>query len=403
MRSGVESGPRALAGSGQFSKEAIQAADRVRLAACQTRRSWDKVPFVITGLSRFVPAATLALVAGLSAAPPAQTPSPAAPAGGPSKPEPRLANIRQLTFGGENAEAYFSPDGKRLIFQSTRDGVACDQIFVMNVDGSGQTRISSGEGRTTCGFFFPDGRSVLYASTHGGGAACPPRPSFSRGYVWPVYDTYDIYRADAGGANRVPLTRTPGYDAEATIAPDGRIVFTSVRDGDMEIYSMHGDGSDVTRLTNRPGPDGGPFWSADGSRIVFRGRAIPPGPELDEYRTLLGQGLWRPTSLELFVMDRDGGNLRQVTKNGAANFAPYFTPDGRRIIFSSNLHNPGGRDFDLFLIGVDGTGLERVTFNDTFDGFPMFSPDGTRLVFASNRFARAAGETNVFIADWQDR
>ena len=324
----------------------------------------------------------------------------AGPIPGPSGPEPRLKNIKQLTFGGENAEAYFSPDGKQLIFQSTRDGAACDQQFVMNVDGSGTRRVSSGAGRTTCGYFTPDGRSVVYASTHGGGAACPPRPDYSRGYVWPIYDSYDIYRSAPDGSGLKALTTTPGYDAEATIAPDGRIVFTSVRDGDMEIYSMNGDGGDVRRLTSRPGPDGGPFWSRDGQRIVFRGRPIAPGPELDDYLGLLKQGLWRPTALELYVMNRDGSDLRQVTKNGAANFAPFFTPDGKQIVFASNLKDPKGRNFDVFLVNVDGSGLEQVTFNETFDGFPMFSPDGTKIVFASNRYAAKEGDTNVFIADW---
>jgi TolB protein len=317
--------------------------------------------------------------------------------------EPRLSNIRQLTFGGENAEAYFSPDGQHLIFQSTREGAGCDQMYVMRTDGSDLRRVSSGAGRTTCGYFFPDGQSILFASTHLAGPACPPKPSYERGYVWPIYDTYDIFRASRDGSTVTRLTTTPGYDAEATIGPHGRVVFTSVRDGDMEIYSMNGDGSDVRRLTSRPGPDGGAFFSHDGSLIVFRGRSYTPGPELDDYRVLLKQRLWRPTSLEIFVMRHDGTDLRQVTRNGAANFAPYFHPDGRRIIFSSNLHNPKGRDFDLFLIDVDGSGLERVTFNDTFDGFPMFSPDGKRLVFASNRDAKGPGETNVFVGDWVER
>jgi len=316
--------------------------------------------------------------------------------------ERHLRNVRQLTFGGENAEAYFSFDGRQLVFQATRDGAACDQIYVMNVDGSGLRRISSGEGRTTCGFFTPDGSHIVYASTHEARPACPPRPDYSRGYGWPIYHSSDIYQVRVAGTGLTKLTSTPGYDAEATISRDGRIVFTSVRDGDMEIYSMDLDGGDVRRLTNRPGPDGGPFFSPDGTKIVFRGRALKPGPELDDYRALLRDGLWRPTSLELFVMNADGSDLRQVTSLGAASFAPYFTPDGRRIIFSSNYHDPRGRDFELFLVNLDGTGLEQVTFNPTFDGFPMFSPDGRQLVFASNRFQKTEGETNVFIADWVD-
>lgn len=329
----------------------------------------------------------------------------AGPASGPGVPrqktaERHLANIRQLTFGGENAEAYFSSDGTRLIFQSTREGVPCDQIFSMKTDGSDLRRVSTGKGRTTCAYFYAGDKHILFASTHETSPECPPRPSYSRGYVWPIYASYDIYRANPDGSGLTPLTRTPGYDAEATIAPDGLITFTSVRDGDMEIYTMKADGSDVKRLTNRPGPDGGPFFSFDGTRIAFRGRALPPGREFDDYMSLLKESLWRPTQLELFVMDRDGGNLRQVTKHGGANFAPSWTPDGKRLIFASNIADPKGRNFDLYLIDVDGTGLERVTYNDTFDGFPMFSPDGKRLVFASNRNAKAEGETNVFIADW---
>ena len=314
--------------------------------------------------------------------------------------ERHLTNIRQLTSGGENAEAYFSADGSRLIYQATRADYPCDQIFSMKIDGSDVRRVSTGMGRTTCGYYYPGGKDVLFASTHEASKVCPPKPDFSRGYVWPIYPGYEIYRADAEGKNVRPLTSSPGYDAEATIAPDGLIVFTSVRDGDMEIYSMKGDGSDVRRLTNRVGPDGGPFFSFDGQRIAFRGRTLAPGTELDDYRALLKEGLWRPTQLELFVMDRDGGNLRQVTRLGGANFAPSWHPDGKRLIFASNIHDPKGRNFDIYLVNVDGTGLERVTFNGTFDGFPMFSPDGKRLVFASNRNAKAEGETNVFIADW---
>ena len=353
----------------------------------------------MTAMSKHVRASLVLAAAGAAlslAFPGAQAPISSKPAGV----EKHLANIKQLTFGGENAEAYFSEDGSRVIFQSTRAGYPCDQIYSMKIDGSDERRVSNGTGRTTCGYFYPGGKQVLYASTHEASKECPPRPNYSRGYVWPIYDGYDIYRANADGSGITPLTRTPGYDAEATIAPDGLIVFTSVRDGDMEIYSMQADGSNVRRLTNRLGPDGGPFFSWDGKRVAFRGRELQAGPELDEYRSLLKEDLWRPTSLEIFVMDRDGANLRQVTKLGGANFAPSWHPDGKRLIFASNIHDPKQRNFDLYLVSLDGTGLERVTFNETFDGFPMFSPDGKRIVFASNRNAKAEGETNVFIADW---
>jgi Tol biopolymer transport system component len=318
--------------------------------------------------------------------------------------ETRLANIRQLTFGGENAEAYFSRDGKRLIFQSTRDGRACDQQYTMNVDGSNLRRVSTGEGRTTCGYFTPDGAHIVYASTHRGGKECPPKPDFSRGYVWPIYPSYDIYRAAADGSGLTPLTDSPGYDAEPTIAPDGTVVFTSVRDGDMEIYTMKPDGSGVKRLTNSPGPDGGPFFSYDGSLIVWRGTHITDPKELSEYHALLKEGLWRPADLEIFVMNRDGTNVRQVTDSGGSNFAPFIHPDGERVIFASNRHDPKGRDFDLYMTEIGSTAApERVTFNGTFDGFPMFSPDGKQLVFASNRNNVTPTDTNIFVAEWVEK
>ncbi|HTM26576.1 MAG TPA: hypothetical protein VL225_15370 [Vicinamibacterales bacterium] len=323
----------------------------------------------------------------------------AAPAKAP-QPERHLRNIRQLTFGGENAEAYFSPDGTHLIFQSTRAGYPCDQIYTMKIDGTDVKRVSTGEGRTTCGYYYPGGKEILFASTHRAGAACPPKPSYERGYVWPVYEAYDIYRANADGSNLRPLTTTPGYDAEATIAPDGVIAFTSVRDGDMEIYTMQADGTNVRRLTHSPGPDGGPFFSWDGKRIAYRARPLQPGPELADYLALLKDHIWRPTKLEIYVMDRDGRNARKLTSLDAASFAPSWHPDGRRLVFASNYKDPTQRNFDIYLINLDGSGLEQVTFNDTFDGFPMFSPDGRRLVFASNRNGKIEGETNVFIADW---
>jgi Tol biopolymer transport system component len=312
-----------------------------------------------------------------------------------------LANVRQLTFGGENAEAYFSFDGSRLVFQSTRPPHRCDQIYTMSLDGSATRLVSTGTGRTTCSFFFPDGKTILYSSTHATADTCPPRPSYSKGYVWAVYSGYDIFQADLEGRILKRLTETQGYDAEATIAPDGsRIVFTSDRDGDLEIYSMALDGSDVKRLTHSPGYDGGAFFSADSRQICYRAHCPKDSAQLEDDRRLLKEHLVRPTVLDLMVMDADGGNPRVVLSNGAANFGPYFHPSGEKIIFASNMNDPKGRNFDLFLVGVDGSGPEQVTFDETFDGFPMFSPDGRRLVFASNRNSREQGETNIFLADW---
>jgi len=317
--------------------------------------------------------------------------------------EKHLRNIKQLTFGGENAEAYFSSDGKQLIFQSTRDGHGCDQIYMMNIDGSNVKLISNGDGRTTCSYFFPGQKRVLYSSTYLGDKQCPPRPDFSKGYVWAVYPTFDIFTAKPDGSDLKQLTNTPGYDAETTITLDGKkLVFTSMRDGDLDIYTMDADGKNARRLTNELGYDGGPFWSYDGKQIVYRAYHPKTDKEKADYTDLLKQNLIRPTTLEIWIMNADGSNKRQVTSNGKANFGPYFFPDGKRVIFASNMDDPRGRNFDLYKINTDGTGLERITFNDTFDGFPMFSPDGKKLVFASNRNAEKQGETNVFIADWID-
>lgn len=321
--------------------------------------------------------------------------------------EPHLANIRQLTRGGENAEAYFSFDGKSLTLQSSRPPYGCDQIFVLDLAGgaSGSLNpvrlVSTGLGRTTCSYFHPDGKSVFYSSTHGADAACPPKPSYERGYVWPLYPSYDIYQAGLDGQIRKKLTNSTGYDAEATISPDGKsMVFTSDRDGDLDLYTMDLDGRNVKRLTDKPGYDGGAFFSPDSKLICYRAHHPTDPAELAEYRSLLAEHLIRPGVLDLMVMDRDGGHQRVVLSNGKANFAPYFHPSGKKLIFASNVADPKGRDFDLYLVNLDGSGVERITFNETFDGFPMFSPDGTQLVFASNRHAEVPGETNIFLADW---
>ena len=316
--------------------------------------------------------------------------------------ERHFGKLRQLTFAGENAEAYFSFRGDRLIFQSTHPPYGCDQIFTMDLRGEGVRRVSTGKGRTTCGYFLPGDRRILYASTHESGEDCPPKADMSQGYVWALYKGYDIYTARADGGDARPLTRTPGYDAEATVAPDGkRIVFTSVRDGDLELYSMKLDGSDVRRLTHEKGYDGGAFYSPDSRQIVYRANHPTEPKAVERYERLLAQGLIEPRALEIMLMAADGSNKRQVTRNGKANFAPYFHPNGRQILFASNMKDPRGRNFDLYLIGADGTGLEQVSFNETFDGFPMFDREGKRLVFASNRHAAREGETNVFITEWK--
>jgi TolB protein len=316
--------------------------------------------------------------------------------------ERHLANIRQLTVGGQNAEAYWSADGKHLTFQSERDGRSCDQQFVMDADGQNVRRISTGMGKTTCGYFYDGDRRVFFSSTHHADTACPPRPDFSGGYVWRL-DPFDIYTTDVRGRDLRRLTHWNAYTAEGTLSPDGsRIVFTSAKDGDLEIYTMRVDGSDVRRLTTTLGYDGGAFFSPDGTKIVYRAHHPADSASAAQYRALLSQGLVRPTRMEIWLMNADGTDQRQVTNLGGANFAPFFTPDGRRIIFASNYTNPRGRAFDLYLVNVDGSGLERVTTHAEFDSFPMFSPDGTKLVWASNRHAARQGETNIFVADWRE-
>lgn len=356
---------------------------------------------------RFAPLVLLLGCGGPAVAPaPPLAPAAKAPDSGKLAPEPRevhLANLRQLTFGGENAEAYWSWDGTQLIFQSTRPPFACDQIYRMPVDlGSAEaTRVSTGKGRTTCSYFFPGNRRILYSSTHEHDDACPPRPDFSQGYVWALYD-YTIYTAKADGSELTPLTQRRGYDAEATVcAKDGTILFTSDRDGDLELYRMDPDGKNVVRLTRTPGYDGGGFFSPDCKKIVWRA-SRPQGKDLESYRTLLKQGLVRPTQLEIWTANADGSEAQQVTYLGAASFAPSWFPSGDRILFSSNVGDPKGREFDLWAVNVNGTGLERITYAPGFDGFPLFSPDGHRLVFASNRNGKVKGETNIFVADWKD-
>jgi TolB protein len=319
----------------------------------------------------------------------------------PDAEEMHFAALTQLTDGGENAEAYWSADGDWITFQSTRDGRSCDQQYTMRADGSELTKVSAG-GKTTCGWFLPGSKQLFFAATHHADTACPPRPDPSAGYVWGI-DPYDIYTADRDGKNLKRLTNYGVYTAEGILSPDGKtIVFTSLKDGDLDIYTMNVDGTNVKRLTTTPGYDGGPWWSPDGTKIVYRAWHYDNETDLKAYQDLLARGMIRPNRMELFVMNADGSDQRQITNLGGANFGPSWTPDGQRIIFSSNHQNPRSRNFDLYTVKLDGTGLEQITFNPEFDGFPHFSPDGKQLLFASNRGATKEGETNLFVADWKD-
>ena len=349
----------------------------------------------------------------------AKSPAPgkaAAPA--PASAERHFKNIKQLTFGRQNAEAYFSFTGNKLIFQSTNNWMkdtyaatlkpddiplGCYQMYVMDLDSESVRLVSTGSGATTCGYFFPGDRRILYSSTHLHGPNCPPKPKREGAYRWAL-DDYDLFAARIDGQEMQRLTNTPGYDAEATVSPDGKtIIWTSVRDGDLDIYAMDLDGSHHRRLTDDVGYDGGAFFSPDSKRIVYRASHPTDPAEIAHYKELLGQRLVEPGQLELFIMNADGSGKRQVTSNGASNFSPFFHPDGKRIVFSSNVETrgEGGRpSFHLYLVGDDGAGLERLTFEGEFNSFPMFSPDGKRVVWVSDRNAKQPGEFNVFLAEW---
>jgi len=317
--------------------------------------------------------------------------------------EKHFKNVKMLTMEGENAEAYFSFDFNKLIYQSRSGNLKCDQIFTMNIDGSDKKLVSTGLGRTTCSYFMPGDEEIIYASTHEADSVCPPPADFSKGYVWKVYNTFELYTANADGSDLRVLAPSSGYDAEATISPKGdKIVFTSTRNGDLDIYSMNIDGSDLKQLTDELGYDGGPFYSWDGSKIVYRSYHPQTDEQKDRYKKLLNEELIEPGNFQIWVMDADGGNKRQVTNNTYANFAPFFHPDNKRIIFCSNLNskNPRQPDFNLWMINEDGSDLEQITFFESFDGFPMFTKDGKKIVFASNRNNKNPRDTNVFIADW---
>ncbi len=325
--------------------------------------------------------------------------------------EKYFKSIEQVTFGGDNAEAYWSFDDKQMVFQSnnTKWGVECDQMFLFTVgetfrDSVAPPMVSTGLGRTTCSYFLPDNKHIVYASTHLGDEKCPEVPLRKNGkYVWPVYDDFDIFVADLEGNVTGQLTDLPGYDAEATVSPKGdKIVFTSTRSGDLELYTMNIDGSDVKQITDELGYDGGAFFSPDGTKLIFRASRPKTDEEIKEYKELLSQGLVQPTEMELFICDADGSNMKQLTYLGNANWSPFFHPSGEKIIFSSNYEAERGFPFNLYMIDIDGRNLERITHGKTFDAFPVFSNDGKYLAFSSNRNNGGGRDTNLFIVEWQE-
>ena len=313
-----------------------------------------------------------------------------------------LDNLHQLTSGGQNAEAYWSPDGTKLIFQSTREGRSCDQMYIMNADGSGQHMVSTGKGVVTCGYFLPDGLHFLYASTHEAGDECPKRADRSKGYVWDVFPGFDIYVADLDGKIVRKLTGAPRYDAEATVNfKNKKIVYTSMASGDLDLWTMNLDGSGKKQITSTAGYDGGAVFSRDGKKLVWRANHPKDTAGMDKYKGLLNDNLTAPMKMEIIVSDAHGGHATQITDFGCASFAPSFTPDGKKIIFSSNKNACDSRKFELFLMNTDGSGLEQVTDFGGFTSFAEFSPDGKRLALVSDRNAKERYEFNVFVADWK--
>lgn len=350
---------------------------------------------------------SLALQAG---APPAQEPLPAKqdkalPASEDLRYEGEihLGKIRRLTTSGENAEGYFGFGGDRIVYQATFGDMGCDQIFELDLISGARRMVSTGTGRTTCSYFLPGDEKVLFASTHASADDCLPSPDFSQGYVWKIYPQYDLWVRDLKTWELTPLAHAPGYDAEAVVSPDGKkIVFTSRRNGDLDLYLMDIDGSNLEQLTTKKGYDGGAFFSPDSKKIVWRAYYPEGEEETARYDALLADDSIEPMALQIYTMDLESREVTQVTDNGAANFGPYWHPDGERIIYCSNQDDPQGRDFNLYLIGADGSNNKRITYCDSFDGFPMFSRDGKRLIFASNRQGETPRNTNLFIAEWLD-
>lgn len=303
-----------------------------------------------------------------------------------------LANVTQLTDAsmglGKAGEAYFSPDGKNIIFQATPAGQPDYQIYTMNLSTHTPKMVSTGKGACTCAFFHPKARKIMFASSHlDPNLGQPKSVEETKGYKWDFNEHMDIFEADLDGGNLHRLTDAPGYDAEGSYSPSGKqIVFTSMRDGDQEIYVMDADGRNQRRLTYGKGYDGGPFFSPDGKTILYRGDRRGDDK----------------MNLQLRLVNVDGSNDRAITDNELFNWCPFWHPSGKSLIFTQadhGLRERGERpNYDLWMVTPDGAKLTRITFDPASDVLPVFSPDGKRVMWTSKRGGLA--EAQVFVADF---
>ena len=316
--------------------------------------------------------------------------------------EKHFANMKQLTFEGEYAEAYFNSDGTKLIYQGHIGADNCDQIYIMDLETGESKMVSTGDGVTTCSYFkYPCDDKIVYASTHAATPDCLKKTTGGHSVAYRIHSEYDVFLANPDGSDLTPLTDSWGYDAECAFSPDGTsIVWTSLASGDLELWKMNSDGSHKIRLTDEIGYDGGPFFSSDNRKICYRAYHPTSSDEMAEYKDLIKKDMVKSYPLQLWVMNADGTGKMQVTDNGKTNFCPFFAPGDDRLIFATNYMSESPMDFNLWIVDLDGSNLERLSYSKTFDGFPMFSPDGKKLAFISGRNQKAPRDFNIFICDW---
>jgi len=316
-----------------------------------------------------------------------------------------IENVKQLSFQGDNGEAYFNSDDSKVIFQSKRNNNNCDKLYIVDINGNNLTEFVANDGAFTCAYFSLDDRYIFFSSTMHLGSECPeiykdPNP---RKYIWPLRD-YEIFRYDNGAVKQ--LTNYSGYNAETTTHPfEEKVIFTSLRDGDINLFEMDYNGENVKQITSEYGYDGGAFYSPNGENIVWRAWYPTSDEEISMWKNNLAKKFIESVPLDIYVAKNDGSEKQRLTSNGATNWAPSWHPDGKHIVFSSNMddwredYNAYGSNFELYMINIATKTLTRLTNNDTFDSFSVFSKNGKKIVFSSNRDAENPRNTNIFIAD----